>query len=206
MEAETTQITNCSSWQQASGAVAWSHISTRQPSVKGSVPHHELKSPSHRITEWFGLEGTLKIISFHPPAIGRDPFHQTRVLRAPSSLALNPDREGAATASLGSLGHGLTSLTVKNFFIISHLNLPSFSLKPSPLVLSPHALAQPLSSSLADPPGTGSCSKVSPQPSLPQAEQPQLSQPVLPAEGFQPSDHGWGLLWPCSHSSRSVLC
>ena len=26
----------------------------------------------HRITEWFGLEGTFKITSFQPPAIGKD--------------------------------------------------------------------------------------------------------------------------------------
>jgi len=48
--------------------------------------------------------------------------------------------------------------------------------------------------------------KVSLKPSLLQAEQPQLSQPFLPAEGFQPLDHCWGLLWPRSHSSRSALC
>ena len=28
-----------------------------------------------RITEWFGLEGTLKIIQFNPPAMVRDIFH-----------------------------------------------------------------------------------------------------------------------------------
>jgi len=39
------------------------------------------------------------------------------VLRAPSSLALNPAREGAATASLGKLGQGLTTLMGKNFFL-----------------------------------------------------------------------------------------
>ena len=63
-------------------------------------------------------------------------FHQTRLLRAPSNLALNSSREGAATASLGSLCQCLTTLMVKNFFLISHLNLPSFSLEPFPLVLS----------------------------------------------------------------------
>ena len=51
--------------------------------------------------------------------MGRDPSHQPRVLRAPSNLALSPAREGAATASLGSLGQGLTTLMVKNFFLIS---------------------------------------------------------------------------------------
>jgi len=64
-----------------------------------------------------------------PRAMGRDPFHQPRLLRAPSNLALNPAREGAATASLGNLGQGLTTLTGKNFFLMSNLNLPSFSLK-----------------------------------------------------------------------------
>ena len=46
--------------------------------------------------------------------MSRDIFHQTRVLRAPFSLALNPAREGAATAPLGNLGQGLITLTVKN--------------------------------------------------------------------------------------------
>jgi len=53
----------------------------------------------------------------------RDPFHQTRVLQAPSNLALNTAREGAATASLGSLGQGLTTFTVQNFFLMSNLNV-----------------------------------------------------------------------------------
>jgi len=52
----------------------------------------------------------------------------------PSNLALNTAREGAATASLGSLFQCFTTLTVKNFFLISNLNLPSFSLQPFPLV------------------------------------------------------------------------
>jgi len=63
------------------------------------------------------LEGTSQIISFQPPAMGRDTSHQTRLLKAPSNLALNTAREGAATASLGNLCQGLTTLTVKNFFL-----------------------------------------------------------------------------------------
>jgi len=47
--------------------------------------------------EWFGLEGTLQTISLHPAAMGRDPFHQTRLLRALSNLALNTVREGASS-------------------------------------------------------------------------------------------------------------
>jgi len=72
--------------------------------------------------------------------MSRDPFHQIRVLKAPSNLALSTARAGAATASLGSLG--LTTLRVMNFFLISNLNLPSLSLKPLPLVLSLHALVK----------------------------------------------------------------
>ena len=77
--------------------------------------------------EWFGLEVTLKIIS-----MGRDTFHQTTLLKALSSLALNTAREGAVTASLGNLCQCLTTLMVKNFFLISNVNLPSFTLKPLP--------------------------------------------------------------------------
>jgi len=68
--------------------------------------------------------------------MGRDTFYQTRVLKVPSSLGLNTAREGATRASLGNLGQHITTLTVKNFFLISNLNLPSFSLKLLPLVLS----------------------------------------------------------------------
>ncbi|KAK4822238.1 hypothetical protein QYF61_011879 [Mycteria americana] len=49
---------------------------------------------------------------------------------------------GASTTSLGNLFQCLTTLIVKNFFLISSLNLPSFSLKPLPLVLSLHALVK----------------------------------------------------------------
>jgi len=54
----------------------------------------------------------------NPPAISRDMFHQTRLLRAPSNLALNTAREGAATAFLGNGFQCLTTLTVKDFFLI----------------------------------------------------------------------------------------
>jgi len=65
--------------------------------------------------------------------MSRDIFPYTRLLRAPSNLALNTAREGAATASLGNLGQGLTILMGKNFSLISNLNLPPFSLEPFPL-------------------------------------------------------------------------
>jgi len=58
-----------------------------------------------------------------PPAMSRDVFDQTRLLRAPSNLGLNTARERAATASLGNLFQCFTTLMVKNFFLISNLNL-----------------------------------------------------------------------------------
>jgi len=88
--------------------------------------------------------------------MGRDPFHQPRVLRAPSILALNPAREGAATASLGSRGQGLSTLRVKHFFLISNLNHPSLTVKPLTRVLSLHALVKSPSRAFSQAPsGTG---------------------------------------------------
>jgi len=86
--------------------------------------------------------------------MGRDPFHQTGLLKVPCNLALSTAREGAVTASLGSLG--LTTLTVNHFFLVPNLNLPSFSLKPLPLALSLHALVKSPSPALSQAPsGTG---------------------------------------------------
>ncbi|KAK4810670.1 hypothetical protein QYF61_007470 [Mycteria americana] len=107
---------------------------------------------------------------------------QIRLLRAPSNLTLNVSRDGASTTSLGNLFQCLTTLIVKNFFLKSSLNLPSLSLKPLLLVLSQQALLKILEG----------CYKVSPEPSLLQAEQPQLSQPVFVGEVLQPSDHFCG--------------
>jgi len=120
--------------------------------------------------------------------MSRDTFHQTRLLRAPSSLAWNTSREGAVTASLGSLFQCLTTFTVKNVFLVS--SLPSFSLNPLPLVLSLHTVflvgrLQVLQDH----------NKVPPDSSLLQAEQPYLSQLFLTPEVLQPSDHFYGLLW-----------
>ncbi|KAK4823530.1 hypothetical protein QYF61_003039 [Mycteria americana] len=105
-----------------------------------------------------------------------------RLLRAPANLSLNVSRDGASTTSLGNLGQCFTTLIVKSVFLISSLNLPSFSLKPLPLVLSQQALLKILEG----------CNKVSPEPSLLQAEQPQLSQPFFRGEVFHPSDHFCG--------------
>jgi len=71
--------------------------------------------------------------SSNPPAVGRVATHQTRLPRAPSNLAFNNFRNGTHTASLCILFQCLTTLIVKNFLLVSKLNLSSFSLKPCPL-------------------------------------------------------------------------
>uniref|UniRef100_A0A8B9BSP4 Neurexophilin and PC-esterase domain family member 3 n=1 Tax=Anser brachyrhynchus TaxID=132585 RepID=A0A8B9BSP4_9AVES len=47
---------------------------------------------------------------YKPRKLSCDTSHQTRLLKAPSSLALNTSRDGASTASLGNLVQGLTAL------------------------------------------------------------------------------------------------
>jgi len=138
----------------------------------------------------------------------RDTFHQTRLLKAPSSLALNTSRDGAATTSLGYLCQHLTTLRVKNFFFLSKLNLLSLSLNPLPLVLSLQALIKGPSSAFLKTLFRywKGCYKVSPESSLVQAEQTQVSQPLLIGEVFHPSVHFCGLLWTCSNRSMSFLC
>ena len=81
---------------------------------------------------WVGRDLSDRLVP--TPAVGRDTSQQTRLLTAPSSLALSASREGASPASLGNLCQCLTTLTVKNFFLISCLNLTSSSLKPFPLL------------------------------------------------------------------------
>ena len=79
----------------------------------------------HRIIGWLGLKRTTMTIEFQPPAMCRVTNHQTRLPRATSSLALNASRDGASTTSLGNLFQCVTTLFVKNFLLISNLNLPS---------------------------------------------------------------------------------
>jgi len=110
-------------------------VGTLDPSVQHPVP---------RFTEWFGLEGTFKGHLVQPSAISRDIFNWIRLLRALSSLTLNVSRDGASTTSLGNLGQCLTTLSVKNFSLLSSVNLPSLCLKPLPLVLSQQALLKSL--------------------------------------------------------------
>ena len=118
--------------------------------------------------------------------MGRDIFHQPGLLRAPSNLALNTAREGAATASLGNLCWCFITLMVKNFLQISALLVYSHS--PLPYHYTPSWKA-PLHPSWRPLQALAAALRSPPEPSLLQAEQPQLPQPVLIAEVLQPSDH-----------------
>jgi len=64
----------------------------------------------------------------------------TAVKQQTSAIKPNASKEGSFITSLGSLFQGLTTLTVKNFFLTSSLNLSSSSLHSFPLVPSLAAL------------------------------------------------------------------
>jgi len=80
--------------------------------------------------------------------MNRDTYSYIRLFRAPSSPALNISKDRAFTASPGNLCQCLTILIgykEKGFY---NLNLPSFSLKSFPLVLSQQTMLKKKSVSL----------------------------------------------------------
>ena len=91
---------------------------------------------THRIMESFELEETFKGHLVQLPCNEQGCLHYIRLLRAPSSLTLSVSTDGVSTTYLGNLCQCLTSLSVKKLLPYVHSNLPSFSLKPFPLVLS----------------------------------------------------------------------
>ena len=99
-----------------------------------------LLSRFHIVTEWSGFKRTTIIILFQLPLLCAGGCYvanqQTRLPRATSSLAFNASSNRASTTSLSNLFQCMTTLWVKNFLLISNVNLPCLSLKPFPLVLS----------------------------------------------------------------------
>ena len=59
--------------------------------------------------------------------MNRDIFNYIILLSALSNLILNVSRDGASTTSLGNLSQWFTTLSVKNFFLVFSLNVPSLS-------------------------------------------------------------------------------
>ena len=92
----------------------------------------------------------------------------------------------------GQLVPVLTSLTVINFFLMSNLNLRSFSSKPLSLVLSQQTLLKNLSIFFLQPPFRYQKAALRPPWRILQAKQPQLPWPVLTEEVFHPLDHFCG--------------
>lgn len=88
----------------------------------------------HKIMEWFGLKVTFKDhlvqLLFH----GQGLLSLDEVPQSPIQFVLEHSH-GASTNSLGNQFQCFLTPTIKNFFIIFNLNLPSFRLKPLPFVL-----------------------------------------------------------------------
>ena len=101
----------------------------------------------HGIMEWFGWEGTFEGHLIQPPCHEQGHLHPDQVAQSPVQPGLECFQDGASTTSLGNLGQGFTALSINNFFLIPSLNLPSFILKPPPLVLSLQPLLKSLSPS-----------------------------------------------------------
>ena len=98
---------------------------------------------------------------------------------------LEPCQGGGSHSFSDNLCQCLTTLMVKNIFLISNLNLPSFSLQLfPPCPITTPLWKVPLHPSCRPFQVPKGCSKVTPEPSLLQAEQPQLPQPVLLGEVY----------------------
>jgi len=95
---------------------------------KGKKGKERTKGKSNPTVIWDGLSGKGP----QNPHIS-NPLPWAELSRAPSNLALSASRNRTPTASLGSLCLCLTALWIKNFILISNLNLSSFSLSHSSL-------------------------------------------------------------------------
>jgi len=72
----------------------------------------------------------LKAHATPTPAMGRAALYQLRLPRAPSNLALSTSRDGASQFLWEAVPYR------ERISPVSSPNLPSFSLKPFPLILS----------------------------------------------------------------------
>lgn len=89
----------------------------------------------------FNWKGSLKIIEFQHSCHLHRHLPLDQVPQGPN-LSLNISRDGTSTSSLANLFHYLTTPIVKNFFLLSNLDLLPSSLKLLPLVLSLSALVK----------------------------------------------------------------
>ena len=134
----------------------------------------------------FELEGTFKGHPVQLPCNEQGHLQLHQVLRALSSLTLSVSSDGTLTTSLGNLCQCLTTLIVKSFFPYIQPEVPLFYPNCFPLSYH-HRLCLRVCPLLSYKPPLQimkGCSQVSPEPSILQAEQPHLSQPILIGEVF----------------------
>ena len=137
--------------------------------------------PSHRMV-WVkrDLNDDLVLLTGH----GQWCFPLDQVARGPIPLDLEHPQGWDVVSFSRQQCQCLTTLIVKNFLLISNLNLPSFSLKPFPCPVA--TLTDRVPSQLCCRPPLSNwkaANKVSPEPSLLQSEQPQLSHHVFIRRG-----------------------
>ena len=128
--------------------------------------------------------------------MGRVATHYISLLNAQSNLVYNASRDGASRESLGNLLRCFTVPVMKNFFM-SNLNLPSFSLKSLPLVLSLHVFEKnlPTLPFFWDPFGTERL-----QQDLPRDLNPYLSACLHRRGAPAPWSSSWSPLDPLQHN------
>ena len=108
--------------------------------------HENFATSTYRIIDSFELEETLKDHLSQIPWNEQGHLLLHQVLTAPPVWPRVSPGMWHPT-SLSNLCQCITALAVKNFFLISQQNLPSFSLKPFPLVMSQQILLKSLSPS-----------------------------------------------------------
>lgn len=96
----------------------------------------------HGTIQWPGLEGRSKITSFqtHCHELGHLPLDHVGQSPNPTWPGYY-SKSGETTTFLGSLFQCFITPTIKNFFLVFNLNLPSSTLKSLSLVLSLHVLS-----------------------------------------------------------------
>ena len=87
--------------------------------------HHRDFDGENRITELFELEGIFESHLVQPPC--NEQGH-AQVDQDAQGLVLKVSRDRASTTMLDNPFQYLTTVTVKDFSLISNLNLPSFIL------------------------------------------------------------------------------
>jgi len=118
--------------------VSWKRACSCLKSTDFQKGSKERGCENPRIIEWFGLEGTLKIIEFQAPWQGQGHLPGAQgpgcprthpawpwILPGVGKCSTSSLWVSASTASLGNLLLYLSALRANNFFFISKLSLPS---------------------------------------------------------------------------------